>query len=341
MPVTLRQLAVELGVSAMAVSMALRNHPRVSAALRARAQTLARARGYVPNPAWSRRSMQRRGAPRPPMPAAFIWQMNPIWPYSPDDLISSLNNAGRRLGYRVIPYAQNRDLSPARLGRLLWQIGAEAVLLGPVFDANLFAALPWDQFSVVAIGAGHHAPPCHWVIDNCGEALAGIVERCIERGYRRVALTQYREPVGPADWFERESAVQLCRARLTTLGLAFAVFDAQPLQEAALSEPLRSFRPDVVIGQTPRFYFALRALGWPLGRHIGFVAWMLEEESRRQYIAGCSCDRRPNADYALRLLDSEVRAFERGRPSCPVKQLVPMLWVEGNTLSQRRRTARR
>ncbi|MCX7671834.1 MAG: LacI family DNA-binding transcriptional regulator, partial [Anaerolineae bacterium] len=303
---TLRQLAAELGVSAMAVSMALRNHPRVSANLRARAQALARARGYVPNPAWSRRSSQRRGTAPPPMPVALIWQANPIWPFRPADLIGALQEAGCRLGYRVTDYAQNRELPPERLGRMLWQIGAEAVLLGPVFNAALFDALPWDQFSVVAVGSGHYVPPCHWVTDSCGEALAGIAERCLERGYRRVALLQYREPVGPADRFERDGAIHLCRSRFTGAGAEFEVFDALPCQEAAVFAPLRTYRPDAIIGQTPRFYLELHSHGWPVGRRIGFAVWMLDDIGRRWRLAGCSNDeRRPVADYAMRLLDSE------------------------------------
>jgi hypothetical protein len=38
------------------------------------------------------------------------------------------------------------------------------------------------------------------------------------------------------------------------------------------------------------------------------------------------------ATVAMKLLDSEVRNFERGRPAVPTRQLVDMPWFEGKTL---------
>ncbi len=50
-PVTLRQIAERASLSVSAVSMALRDHPRIGAESRARVQELARDLGYVPNSA--------------------------------------------------------------------------------------------------------------------------------------------------------------------------------------------------------------------------------------------------------------------------------------------------
>lgn len=332
--VTLRELAGRLGVTPMAVSMALRNHPRVSAELRARAQALARELGYVPNPAWSRRSSQARGG-HPPMPLAMVVQLNPIWPFRPDPEAAAIREVAARMGYRLTVYEQGAQLSAERLARVLWQTGVEAVLLGPLFDEGMLRQLPWHQFSVVAFGAGHVPPPCHWVVRDAGQGLVTVAEQCWQRGYRRVALLQYREPRGPADAFDRESAMHICQARFRERGGCFEVFDTMPFREAELQTRLRRFRPDAIIGQTPRFYFELRSHRWPLGEQIGFAAWMLEEEATRWNIAGCSDVVRRMAEHAMRLLDAEVRAFERGLPEFPVKQLVPMRWIEGNTLPPR------
>src|SRR5262245_17339141 len=68
-PPTLRTLARLAGVTSMTVSLALRNHPRISAATRQRLQALAAAHGYRPDPVVSKlmshlrtRSVQRTQA---------------------------------------------------------------------------------------------------------------------------------------------------------------------------------------------------------------------------------------------------------------------------------------
>ena len=49
-PVTIKDIARQLDVSHTTVSLALRNHPSLPAATRARIQKLARELGYRPNP---------------------------------------------------------------------------------------------------------------------------------------------------------------------------------------------------------------------------------------------------------------------------------------------------
>lgn len=293
---------------------------------------LAQARGYVPNPAWSRRSAQRRRGATALMPAALIVQLNPIWPYLPASFIEPLSSAGHRLGYRLNVYCQDESLPYSRLARLLWQTGTEAVLLGPIFDDRFLDVLPWNQISVVAVGAGHYVPPCHWVTSDLGRALWELVCRCLERGYRRVALLQYREPRGPADAFERDGAIRLCEKETARVGGEIAVFNARPREEASVLGPLRRFRPDAVIGQTPAFYHALKSRNWSFGAHCGFAAWMLTPDDSSRELSGADERKTTLSEYAFRLLDSEVRAFERGRPAFSVKQLVPMPWIEGQTL---------
>ncbi len=152
---------------------------------------------------------------------------------------------------------------------------------------------------------------------------------------------QYREPCGPADASDRDGGIELSRRRAREAGAVFEVFDKRPFQAPAFWAMLRRFRPEAVIGQTSSFYFDLLSRGWPVGRGIGFASWMRDTHDP-PFISGCNDDRTPAVAYALRLLDSEVRAFERGRPAFSVKQLIPMSWLEGDTLPTfRRRSVRR
>lgn len=59
--VTMRDIAAELGITAAAVSMALRQDPRISAATRERVRAVAERLGYRPDPLVSVLMAQRRG----------------------------------------------------------------------------------------------------------------------------------------------------------------------------------------------------------------------------------------------------------------------------------------
>lgn len=57
---TMTDLAARLGISTSTVSRALRNDPRISAAMRERVRAAARDSGYVPNPLVSALMASRR-----------------------------------------------------------------------------------------------------------------------------------------------------------------------------------------------------------------------------------------------------------------------------------------
>ena len=271
------------------------------------------------------------------MPAALLTQLNPIWPYPPMNFIEALTRSAREMGYRLAVYQQDETMPPERLQQILWQTGVEALLIGPVFDVRIFDRLPWPQFSVLAVGSGHFVPPCHWVTLDVGRALWDILNRCLERGYRRMALVDYLEPQGPADAFERMGAIGWARHRARREGWSFEVFETLPKRESAVLEALRTFHPDAIIGQTPSIWFALKDWMSRSRQRIGFVAWRLDPPSLPYRLCGFSEDLTPLAAYAIRVLDAEVRAFQRGLPQVPVKQLVPMRWIEGDSLPARRK----
>lgn len=59
--VSLQHIAVKAGVTKGTVSLALRNHPRISAATPVRVQAVAAELGYRPNPAVAAWMSHRRG----------------------------------------------------------------------------------------------------------------------------------------------------------------------------------------------------------------------------------------------------------------------------------------
>src|SRR5438874_7622879 len=76
--VTLKDIARAAGVSHVAVSLALRNHPRIGEATRERIQSMAREMGYQPNPMAAGLAQFKRDSKIKPIHSALAW-LN-VWP---------------------------------------------------------------------------------------------------------------------------------------------------------------------------------------------------------------------------------------------------------------------
>ncbi len=336
--ITLRDLAAELGVTPAAVSLALRNHPRISQDLRRRAQALARERGYVPNPALARLSRLRAPSPAAShqMPLALILQPHPYAKhFSGAHELHVVSEHSRSLGYVVRLYVQDSTLPPARLAGILRFTGVEAVLLGPMFDAGVVDALAWDCHSAVAWEPGFVRPPCPIVQSDITHSIVDAVARCRERGYQRAGVVLFREPVPPVDHLDRRSAVDYCAREVADRSFHFDAIEILPDSPAEFARWWARYRPDVVIGQTELVYWWMKRLGIEPGRVCGFVTLHRDYQSAHPEVAGYDDDRSRTAQMALRLLDSRVRNWERGRCDIPQRMLLQMPWYEGRTLPPR------
>lgn len=327
MPATLKSLAAELGVTPAAVSMALRNHPRISRGLRQRAKSLARKRGYVPNPAYSRAGGWKKRKTAASMPLAVVTQLHPAAGFGISTYLPTIERVAAAYGYQV----QVHSCKPgqgARIGSILYARGIEAALIGPVFDSGFVRQFPWKQFCVVAIDAGHYRPPCHLVMPDIAGATFEAVRRALASGFRRVALYEFEEPVNPVDWADRFGAAAAAREMCESSGAKFFHAMGPPYDAAAFSRWVEESQPDIVLGQTPACYWWLRKLGNRRAQPKCIILQMDPSEKEVGF-AGFVHDNESLATVAVRLLDSEVRNFERGRPAVITRQLVAMPWHPG------------
>jgi DNA-binding LacI/PurR family transcriptional regulator len=334
--VTLAKLAAELGLSVAAVSMALRNHPRIAEATRRRVQEAARAAGYVVHPALSRRGATRAGGPgRPAMPLAYLRQANPGYPLRLPSAEPSLRASAAALGYALATVEVPKDMSPLRFADVLHARGIEALLVGPLFDAVFVETFPWERFSAAACHAGLFAPPCHIVMTDITAATADAYRRCVVAGYRRIAFAQIPEQHPPVDELDRYGAVELCRSRAARDGVAVDARDFTSDERPAFGTWVRDFQPDVLVGQTPLFYWMLREAGL-LGQPVrAFITLRISEQAQDGWISGYVEDYGRLGQLSCQLIDAQVRAFQRGPPPTPARLLVGMPWRDGTTFGPR------
>lgn len=336
---TLKTLALELGVTPAAISMALRNHPRISEATRKRAQSLAKKRGYVPNPALGRQGSLGKERGWEGMPVALILQENPTHGAGVSDYTSRVEEVARSFGYKLQIH-HLKDTPMPRLAHILYARGVEAVLLGPIFEKTFIPTFSWDRYSVVALEAGHYRPPCHLVMPDIASAIIHAVKRAVDRGYRRIGMIEFAEPVEPVDHYDRVGAVGICRQLAESRGRHFFHLLSPAYQSNHFVHWIEEVEPDVVIAQTESAYWWAREHRRRSVREMAQIVLRLDASEIPMQVSGFVEDHVMTATVAMKLLDAEVRNFERGKPAVPTRQLVDMPWFEGQTLPNKRKPRR-
>ncbi len=310
------------GLSVTAVSMALRNRPRISVATRERVQRLAAETGYRPDPETTRLMLhlrrRREGCAVGTSLAAFT-----DWPareanVTLDALTTAARHRAESQGHSLeIFRVPEEPRHLASLKRVLITRGVQGLLLLPLMESrSLEQILDWQKFSVVATSHSVTAPAFHQVVPHYFENARLAYERLADRGFRRIGLairrtTDQRTGHGysAAHAWHQQSASDDPVAPLIV----------ENITEDAWRCWLAAERPDIVFCDS----------GIPPGSERG--------PANPQFISIAAkspsvpwLDERPDevAAFAVDLLARMVLRSEKGIPSSPTITLLPGRWVE-------------
>jgi DNA-binding LacI/PurR family transcriptional regulator len=199
---TLRSLAAEAGVSAMAFSLALRNSPEIAPKTRERLKRLARLRGYRPDPTITK-LMQHLRVHSSARFRANICGLTQTrsWPSTVDfdeRENNALNRRAREIGFAFGTIEIGADTKGPQLQRILLSRGVEGlVMMSLAGQCDLSELLDWKRFSVVSVTASVVAPSFHSVMPNHYDNMLRVCRELASRGYRRIGMAISR------DWDER------------------------------------------------------------------------------------------------------------------------------------------
>src|SRR5258708_23106971 len=190
---TLRVIAREVGVTHATVSMALRNHPSISAKTRRRVQRIAEKLGYRPDPEVAKLMHHLRLKHKPRFKSTIA-----ALPSIPEQLAPPYAAALRRgaqraaeaLGYGFSLFQiEGSDKRNTSLQRMLRSRGIEGVLILPMKGpVKLTDLLDWSCFSVVVATYGVLAPQFHRVIPDQFDNTRLICNQLASNGHRRIGL---------------------------------------------------------------------------------------------------------------------------------------------------------
>ncbi|PTX92292.1 LacI family transcriptional regulator [Opitutus sp. ER46] len=337
---TMQDVAVRVGVHRSTVALALRDSPRISAATRRKVQEAARLLGYRTNPlvAALMRNRRTRRTLRHETIAFVTCHATPFgWRPPHHDRPDFFPGAVQRaleLGYNLEHFwLAEPGMSPRRFRDILLARNVHGVLIGRMPPGLHELELPWDPFSVVALGLTLRSPRFHAVTENHFDTVVQALDRCVAKGYRRIGFVFTEANDSPrvgARWLGAYLQYQHSAPALEPV----AVCPGTPSSEAEFGAWFRRERPDALLVTHARPVLGwLRALRVDVPREVGLVEL---QDNPGHGAAGVYYDPAKIGALAIETLVGLLYHNETGVPADPHEVILTGSWREGNTLPGRR-----
>lgn len=337
-PPTLRQLAKLAGVSRTTVSMALRNHPRLSEDTRQRILKLAEKHGYTPDPLTSSLMNHLRTArkSRSVEKLAYLtwWNSPEEWRKSPNDVnwFEGVQARAKALGYEVEHiWAREPGMTSARLSKILYTRAIRGVIIAPLLRSRGHLSLDWKHLAAATISFTVVKPDLHRTSHFHHNGMILAVRKLKHYGYRRVGLANL------TDQIERVNHGWLAGYLVYSQGLRardrIPPFLQKGWKENPFAEWLEKHKPDAIVSNTQDPLYSLQNLGYRVPEDIGYAS--LDRLSSDDPWAGVDQQARLVAASAVDLVSAQLQRNEFGLPSCARTVHLDGIWREGPTILPR------
>lgn len=334
--ISLRDIAAKIGVSHSTVSLALRDHPRISPAMKERVKKTADEMGYRPDPMLAALANYRRNRKSKAVSAGIAW-IN-AWP-NPDELRSfkefdfywqGAYKAAEKFGFRLEEFRISKDCSPKRLHQILSTRGIRGILLPPHQMEPDWQDFPWDQYSIARLGRTLHHPACHIVTSDQIANTILAIRKIHERGYKRIGFVTIE-----GDFSKRGMQFELGylggqrMIRQTPLPVLILKRDDATGSKPALKQWLEDNRPDAIFTPDPTVPELLKSLGYNVPDDIGLAVTSILDAK-----ADAGIDQHPEeiGRVGFLMLNSLINDRARGIPEIFRQILVEGSWVDGKSL---------
>jgi LacI family transcriptional regulator len=339
--ITIRDIAVKLGVSHVTVSLALKNCPRISKGRREQVQLLAKEMGYRPDPILSSLVVYRQSKRPAPIHSAIAWINH--WE-RPEDLRkvrefnaywSGASLAAERFGYRLDEFVWQPEFTPQRFETILQTRNVRGVLIPPHHDSPDWGSFQWDHFSVIRFGSSVRSPNTHSVTADHMQGMVNAMEKIHAFGYKRIGLVVpgvFDLRLG-CSWTGGYIASQ----RLLHLAHALPpLITLEKMSDAAFEEKfsrwLRKNKPDAILTVDGRILPALKQMNLRIPEDVAVASTTIADIP---VSAGLNQNSEEIGRVAVETLISLINSNDRGKPAVPRRILVEGTWVDGASLPDR------
>ena len=335
--VSMRDIAKAVGVSVSAVSLAIKNSPRVSEGMRRKIQKKIGEMGYQPDPMLAALCHYRRGRSRAPIGAELAW-LN-CWS-EPGKLRSfrefdyywqgAFEEAGRN-GFRLETITLKECGTFERMESILRARSIRGLLIPPHGAQNIgWGDFSWDNFCTVRFGHSVQNPQAHIVTsDQLKDGMIAF-ENIWNLGYRRIAYVATRgSSIKTARFAAGFLQGQLnVEAKLKLPPLLLDEMNFQKDEKLFLSW-LRKTRPDAIFTDLAYLPGMLTKAGYKVPRDIGLASTSVLDGN---VSAGIDQNSGEIGKAAVQMLISLINHNERGIPKICRELLIEGRWIDGDSL---------
>lgn len=332
-------IAKALGISQVAVSLALRNSPRVSEERRKQVHETAERMGYFPDPLATGLVRSKKHAGAPAVRASLAWlncwadpkqlRAYPVF----ERYWKGAQVTAEKFGYRLEEFVCNARLSPARLEAVLVARGIQGILLPPHSFQPDWDGFNWGRFSVVRLGRMPESPAAHTVTADQVQNTIMAVREMRARGYRRIGFIGFDNPSNYRWLFEagflRAQLEMPPEERLPIL----ALHPVQPhSSQPELENWLNTEKPDAILTPSPEVREMLESCGRRVPDDVGLVSVSNVEGKIH---AGIDQNPEEIGRVSMLVLLSLMYDNDRGIPPIRREVLIAGRWVDGDSLPKR------
>lgn len=344
---SLRSIARELKVSATAVSLALKNSPRVSPDLCTKVQRLARERGYVPNA----RLAELMGEVRKSVTSTYHANLCAFSLYPEKQpwlrphcaylklLLQSATTCAQSHGYQLeYLWYKEPGMTPQRFRYILEARGIHGVFCLGSLDPEEKYPAALAQFAGTTFGASIpgslHRVSSHFAAD--ARLLFG---QLIQRGYRRPGLAILVQGDRRTDYAYSSTFLSTLERQCPLPHTP--VLRAETWDEDGFHHWFSRHQPDVIVLHQHEEYIAgveqyLRRQGLRVPGKVGLA--LLDKNPNPAHYAGVIQDMGRMGETAIEMLIGRIVLRDFGPPKRAKVELVGGDWNEGSTLRPLRRS---
>ena len=332
----MRELAVLAGCSQTAVSLALRNHPRISLVTRDRILAIAKRTGYTRDPLVSTLMTQLRSSRKTRTVeklAMLTWWDKP-GPQNPRGLAlhEGMHARARHLGYEIEEFwARAPRMTNTRLCHILHARGIRGLILTSIPKARGHVSFDWRHFSPAASGATILKPGLHRASHAYFQAMVLTLRKLKRFGYTRVGYVNVfeQDDMNSNTWMSAFMGYQY-RVRPHDIIPPLLTRD---WDQKRLAEWIDRHKIQVVVSNMHQVLDLLGKIGLRVPSDIGFAS--LDCLPSIDMCAGIDLRRDEVGAKTVDLVVEQLQNNELGLPPVPKTVNIEGVWCDGVTLKNR------
>lgn len=337
-----RHIAKQAGVSPSAVSLALRNSPRISEKTKARIRKFAEEAGYTPDAriVHLMRHLRKPRAVRELASFGVISFYDSLRPWERSDHLTKVHagmqSRASELGYRLEPlWLRAPGMTYRRFGDILATRGIDGLLCFGSPDFNQTFPEELNGHAVVTIGLSIDTP-LHRVTSHFYNDTVHALNRVYAMGYRRPGLVLGTNEDTRSAYAHSAAYLGWCEHTLGPTS-ALPVLRLREVEEPPLTAWLVKQKPDVVVfvhlpDMIARFRAVLRRLQIAIPRKLGVV--VLSHAVQGTGFAGLQQNQQLMGAWAVELLAARIANRDFGIPENPRTEMVESQWIKGDSLKE-------